>query len=505
MATLVGSFAAQPSTIADPSSIEATNGYRPGTMVELHSLSNDALNGRIGECGAFNSTTARQAVALVRILKEPIKKVAVKLKNIKRPFITKEALTAADKETSAANGKLVQCRNGQVTDPNQLQSIFQEACELLVDIIQRVPTCAAAHQTLGDALHMTGDFAKALPHYRRAAENGGSLHSRLSYSGMLGETGDEEGEIYQLETILREEPQFTPTTVQVRLNYGNILRQVGKIKKAYFAYAAVFGSAQGRAFFCAYHGQVRSQYIKGSSTAAADFVRAIRMGIHVGTFVKTNKLHLVIATDGNGQSDITSVFNFFTHLLDCITPDLPDCAMLKSVTKGSMAACLRDLGRFDEAISEARAALQIKSGNENPLDQNTSFFLNTIANCYEAQGDALQESGDFPKAKSVYSDAMSFYIKALQAKADPAAEVGLVRVQCKMDPDTWEYGRANNGSGMIFIRCKKKVDVRCSGRGNSEENRGHPLLLWNTTTMSISTVAPHPNGSIGRFPSAPAA
>ena len=203
----------------------AVNEYSPGSIVELHSLSKVELNGKIGECGKYDNTTGRQTV----ILLDTKKKLAVKCINLKRPALTSEELKQADAEVDDAISRLRQCQNGQGD-----QKLFDSVLTSLKDIIKRYPSCGKAHMIVGDALHMASVHPKdCLPHYRRAAENGGGSHARLSYSGMLGESGDLKGEIHHIELVLQEETSFTKLSIHARLNYGNSLTQVGDYKKAF--------------------------------------------------------------------------------------------------------------------------------------------------------------------------------------------------------------------------------------------------------------------------------
>jgi hypothetical protein len=96
----------------------------------------------------------------------------------------------------------------------------------------------------------------------------------------------------------------------------------------------------------------------------------------------------------------------------------------------------------------------------------------------------------FQTAVSLYQKAMAMYLKSLQARTDPAAEVGLVRVQVKMNPGTWTYGLSTVNSKKIYIRSKEG---------------GGALLVWDRNNRKAVEKISEEDGSIGSFPAAPAA
>ena len=455
----------------------AVNEYSPGSIVELHSLSKVELNGKIGECGKYDNTTGRQTV----ILLDTKKKLAVKCINLKRPALTSEELKQADAEVDDAISRLRQCQNGQGD-----QKLFDSVLTSLKDIIKRYPSCGKAHMIVGDALHMASVHPKdCLPHYRRAAENGGGSHARLSYSGMLGESGDLKGEIHHIELVLQEETSFTKLSIHARLNYGNSLTQVGDYKKAFTSYLKLFESSVACELMRGDPEHNQKSYLDQSGNAAFQYSRTLKL-TGKGMFTKGDKLRF------DSDVDLFEDLNrFYSLQLSFLRPNLPEYPRLLAQIRSNLARFLCDSGRFDEALAAAETALSEQKGPNGVSNaQNTSFLYDIMGNCYEAQGDAMQEDEHDEEAKVLYGKAFTSYAAALEAKIDPASEIGLVRAQVKMQPEVWTYGLCGPQSRHVYVRAQE---------------HGAALMVWDSSSRGVIEVTSQEDGSIQGFPAAPAA
>ena len=462
--------------------------YMPGSIVELHSLSKEELNGILGECGKYNTTTQRQAVTLLGAQQ---KRLAIKCINLKRPTITSEQLKQADDEAKVVSKKLVQIRS----DGNQQQ--LQQAVNEIQNVISRYPTCGNAHQILGDAVHMSGNMHAALVSYRRAAENGGGLHARFSLSNMLGETGDFNGEIQQLELLLKEHTEMTQLTVQALFNYGNILCQVNQYEKAFGCYLKIFGHTEACERMSRQPDRSKVSAIKNGGRAADQVSQEYKKRSGQSMFINTGKLYFRIVTaadDNNPCADIAHLYSSqLSFLAQTCNINIPERSLLLNITRANLARALCDLGQFDDAITIVETILQEQESNGNGNNHNTSCMLDTMANCYEAKADAIQndddDNDDDAEATKLYKKAMNAYVKSMLSRPDPAAEVGLIRVQVKMRPDLWTFGLSSANSNMIFVRSNE---------------RGGVLMLWNRNSGAMVETVAEEDGSIGRFPTSPA-
>ena len=188
-----------------------------GTIVELHSLSSAALNGRKGDCGDFKVKKGRYKVTLLEKDKKGKTRVlAVKPCNLKLPVRAPEA----DAEKAKALAFEAAKKLHQVRAANGGKDLFQEAIRHLDQAVSLDPRCTVAHQVRGDAAHMTNDHRTALIHFRRAAENGGGPQARLALSNALGETGDTDGEMKQLLLVTAEDPGNWMARINLGMAYS---------------------------------------------------------------------------------------------------------------------------------------------------------------------------------------------------------------------------------------------------------------------------------------------
>jgi hypothetical protein len=186
-----------------------------GMIVQLHSLSATKLNGRVGECGAFDERKGRYAVELLDDegrSSAADQRVNVRPANLCRPRPPPSKELKRAEELAAQGIKMllaIRARGG--TAP---PATFLALNKVLLSVLALDPCCYKAHQALGDVcvLRSAGASnhakltAAAVRHFRRAAENGGGHVARFALSGVLGRAGDMAGELAELRKILAVDP-----------------------------------------------------------------------------------------------------------------------------------------------------------------------------------------------------------------------------------------------------------------------------------------------------------
>tara|TARA_B110001452_G_scaffold248613_1_gene235512 strand:+ start:156 stop:1472 length:1317 start_codon:yes stop_codon:yes gene_type:complete len=202
-----------------------------GMIVELHSLSRAELNGRIGECGAWDATKERWSVQLLG----GSDRMAVRPVNLWRaaPAAPEDA-EKAFQACAEGSDLLAAIRQGQGPPAqlfSQAQDLFQVAAEL-------DPASTNLHQARGDMAHMRRDYHDQVKHSRRAVANGHNLtgadgcnhqnERRMALAAALGNAGDLEGELTQVRKVLGLEPGH----VHARLTLGQSLLDRGDFESA---------------------------------------------------------------------------------------------------------------------------------------------------------------------------------------------------------------------------------------------------------------------------------
>ena len=200
----------------------------PGTMVQLHSLSTEVLNDQIGECGALNEQKGRYSVVL-----QDGRTCGVRPANLRRPRSPSAA--AAKRSAKLADEGLAMLSTLRATAGVADPMAFIALNKTLTQALELDPCCARAHQALGDACVLrdhTGANralnAAAIKHFRRAAENGGGNEARFLLSGCLGRSGDLQGELKELRTILEVDPE----NVMCACSLGRLHQRQGRHEEA---------------------------------------------------------------------------------------------------------------------------------------------------------------------------------------------------------------------------------------------------------------------------------
>jgi tetratricopeptide (TPR) repeat protein len=170
-----------------------------GAIVEIHSLSSASavsLNGQLGEVGgALDAETERFPVHLLR----EKRKLAVKPEHLRRP--TRVPQEQQDKSVGMAHAAAVKlaalqelmargighARGNRAKEANAL---YEQALSLLFTALEDDPLNWTAYHTFGDLCTLQRQHADAVPHYRRAAENGGGDRSRQSLAQAIEQCGD---------------------------------------------------------------------------------------------------------------------------------------------------------------------------------------------------------------------------------------------------------------------------------------------------------------------------
>lgn len=186
------------------SSAAANNGaaaaaYAHGTIVEIHSLSSSrakSLNLQLGEIvGGFDPETRRYSVHLLR----EKRRLAVKAENLRRP--QRVCKDMREKSLGMAHSAAVKLAALQemLSNPNahatntyrkDAKLLHDQALNLLFTALEDDPLNFVAYHTFGDMCVLQGRYADAVPHYRRAAENGGGEQSRQRLLVAVQNCGD---------------------------------------------------------------------------------------------------------------------------------------------------------------------------------------------------------------------------------------------------------------------------------------------------------------------------
>ena len=178
-----------------------------GKMVQLHSLSSAELNGRVGECGAFNEAKGRYAVLLAG---------DDRARGVKPVNLRAVAAPSADdgKASAELSAKAIKIFTAIRASGTAEPTAFIALTKTLGAALEKDPCNHRAHQCLGDVCVFRDESgqnkalqAAAIKHFRRAAENGGGLMVRYLLSGCLGRSGDMGGELGELKKILMVDPE----------------------------------------------------------------------------------------------------------------------------------------------------------------------------------------------------------------------------------------------------------------------------------------------------------
>ena len=209
-------------------------------LVELHSLSKAELNGRYGECTEWVQTNKRWAVQLIG--GETAQSIAVKAANMRRA--PPAPMKASNLAFEAANKGIDILSNLRADASGRYSQADVERVHALFDEAAKHDWAnICVQQGRGDLAMMRSDLRGALVHFRRAVANGynlkvsdGSggrpgeqqLRRRVALAGALGNSGDLEGESYQLRQVLA----VSPGHVHARLSLGQNLKQRGSVDDA---------------------------------------------------------------------------------------------------------------------------------------------------------------------------------------------------------------------------------------------------------------------------------
>ena len=305
----------------------------PGTMVQLHSLSTEALNDRIGECGALNEQKGRYSIVL-----QDGRTCGVRPANLRRPrspssAAAKRSAALAD-EGLAMLSALRATAGTASTDP----MAFVALTKTLTQALELEPCCARAHQALGDACVLrdhTGTNralnAAAIKHFRRAAENGGGNEARFLLSGCLGRSGDLQGELKELRTILEADPE----NVMCACSLGRLHQHQGRHEEALGELLRVLSSPEvpkgGKL------GQLSAQLAVSSAAALAREANEKHTSANAGGFVGPSSSFVPVTGDRALQ-----LLELALHTYDAALPHLLGTG--PEICYANQASALMDLG-----------------------------------------------------------------------------------------------------------------------------------------------------------------
>ena len=191
-----------------------------GTYVELHSLSVAELNGKRGFCALWQKDKERWSVQMPRAAKAG---VAVRPANIRRAPAASAADAEAAKESAVRAAALL--AEARASKADELRCIAEASTHL--DAAEaRDPANPMMLQLRGDLAHMKGGPAAMAMYMRRAVANnsGGAskeyeVSQRMGLANALGEQQDLDGELEQLQRVLR----LSPNHIHARFALGQCL------------------------------------------------------------------------------------------------------------------------------------------------------------------------------------------------------------------------------------------------------------------------------------------
>jgi len=362
-----------------------------GTMVQLHSLSTDELNGRVGECGALNAKKGRYSVALLG----DGRTCGVRPANLCRPRTpSPDSARRSEKLADEGIAVLSAIRGGGGADP----MAFIALNKTLTEAVELDPCCARAHQALGDACVFRDHAgtnkalnAAAIKHFRRAAENGGGHGARFALSGCLGRSGDLQGELAELRAIL----QVDPDNVMCACSLGRLHQYQERHEEALGELLRVLSSPEvpkGSQL-----GRISGQLAVTSAAALSREANAIA-GDAGGGFVGPGMAFV----PARGERAL-QLHEIALHTYKVALPHLLGSG--PEICYANHASTLMDLGRCEDSAHAARQALQCH-GSPGSL---RSFAQHTIGRSSEAQGDEARVHGKTDDAVRHFESAKVAY------------------------------------------------------------------------------------------------
>ena len=127
------------------------------------------------------------------------RKLAVKIGNLRRPSpVPKDQQEKSLGMVHAAAVKLSALQeliargigHARGNRAKEANALYEQALSLLFTALEDDPVNWAAYHTFGDLCMLQRQYADAVPHYRRAAENGGGERSQQSLAQAIKNCGD---------------------------------------------------------------------------------------------------------------------------------------------------------------------------------------------------------------------------------------------------------------------------------------------------------------------------
>ena len=235
--------------------------------------------------------------------------------------------------------------------------------------LQIKPDYAEAHYNLGNALLRKGNVDEAIVHYQEALQI--KSDSAEAYNN-LGNALLRKGSVDEAITHYQEALQIKPDYAEAHYNLGNTLFRKGSVDEAIVQYQKVL---QIKPDSAEVHNNLGSALLKRGNVQEAihQYLRALEIDPDFAG--AENNLAWVLATcpqallrDGNKAVELAQRANQLTREGNPVFLD-------------TLAAAYAEVGRFPEAVTTARQALQLA------IHQNNTAIVNALQaqiGCYEA-------------------------------------------------------------------------------------------------------------------------
>ncbi len=267
-----------------------------------------------------------------------------------------------------------QTKLGQVIDVAKsmlAQEQYEKARQLAMQILEMKPGSAAGLMLLGDAQKNLGDISAAREAYENASKNADLFLEPLRKLAELAEEiGDDENRLKYLERL----DKLSPLNADRKVNIGEIHLSMGNIEKAEILFEAAIDQATKDALLQvgAISSRIAAMYADKDPSKSEKFLRR------------------ALAAKGK----------FLSH------DDI--------VTFNQLGITLRQQGRWQDAITEYKKALQVAPEDEN---------------LYYNMGMAYAEGKDFAEARKCMVHALKLNANFPYASASIAYNLGVVFLQ----------------------------------------------------------------------------
>jgi tetratricopeptide (TPR) repeat protein len=452
-----------------------------GMCVELHSLSKEQLNGRLGECLQWSQEKERWAIRLLPFglcTATSLKPVLVKTANLRRaPCAEQEKRGQAFDLCCEATTIL---KSLSSADDSAVEALRN--AEMLLSKAEALDfACVTIHQARGDMAMMGGNLRGAILHFRRAVANGYNLKTedpnlnggggklpgeqqlvrRVALAGALGSAGDLDGEEQQCRLVLAASPGH----IQARLTLGQNLKQRGRADDAIPELLMALqlpNTGLGNVYDEHSVGMMRCQAARQIAAIYGGRASKLsRQGKHRDSVSELERLTKILRDVLEGPLLLTDWDRGQAALASHDAPlPLPAGGTVAATFRpdGKAATQLQetvkvviDLARAEanqagdllemneraaaaEALERCAAALALHPNSEGDAAMQGRLQYER-GKCKEHEADAAAREGNSGEAVRLYVEAKEIYRASNQKCPDAAPRQGFSRVQAKAHPD----------------------------------------------------------------------